>query len=370
MTEALDGFYYYPGAAHPVRASAGVVPKRILRIEDANGAPLGEFARRQVKVTPRLAALPRRFDLADGARFVCADNDEADRVLRRLRKLRRGRFVDRLQRIWPAVGAALLVTLLAAYYFGVQGLPRAGEWLAARTLPAVAHTVSEQTLMALDRYALTPSALSAADQEKAAKLFARTAAHAQGGAGAYRLVFRGGTIGPNAFALPDGTIVMTDALWPLVKSDAEIEGVFAQEMSHADHAHNLQRVYADSPYPAALATLTGDVSQVSQMAIVLPGIIAQASYTRGVEQQADDDAAATLRAMGEKPSRLAGLLERLGRTMCAKLACRRSWIGDHPDIAPRAARLRLEDHGPLAADTDCLAPWKTGLSLYCLGIGR
>ena len=369
MSGTIEGRYFYPGAARHVPARAGVRVNRTLRIEDEDGEMLAEAPASRVKVTARLANLMRRFDLPDGSRFETENNDGADALLRSLRKRRRGRFTDRLERAWPVVGLSLIVSLFFAYYVVVQAVPVAAEWLALKTLPAVGHAMSEQTLLALDRVALAPTKLTPADQAKAAALFRRVAAHAKSGASGYRLVFRGGgSIGPNAFALPDGTIVMTDQLWALVKNDAEIDGVFAHEMSHVDHAHQLQRVFEASLIPAGLAIFTGDVSQVSQIASILPGIIVQSAYSRGFEQQADDDSAATLRRMGEKPSRMADLLDRMDKKLCGKNGCPPSWIGDHPETALRAARLRAEDKGPIADAQDCLRPWKNGISLRCLGL--
>jgi Zn-dependent protease with chaperone function len=369
MIEMLAGRYFYPNAARSVPATASVPERRLLRISDETGAVLSEAPSRGVKVTARLARLTRRFDLPDGARFETDDNDGADALLRRLGKFRRGRFTDRLERAWPVVGLALVVTLLAGFYFVVQVVPFASEWLALRLLPEVAHSMSEQTLMGLDRAALKPTALSAADQAKVSALFAKTAAHAKSGRSGYRLVFRGGgVIGPNAFALPDGTIVMTDEIWKAVKADGEIEGVFAHEMSHVDHAHGLQEVIQAALIPAALAIFTGDMSQIGQMSAILPGIVLSASYSRSFEQQADDDAAATMRRMGEKPSRMADLLERLEAKECGKKGCGRSWVGDHPATELRVMRLRAEDKGPIRdAVQDCLRPWKAGFSPSCLG---
>ncbi|HEY0104511.1 MAG TPA: M48 family metallopeptidase [Rhizomicrobium sp.] len=368
MSGTIEGRFFLPAAARHVPARASAEADRILRIVDEGGAVLAEAPALAVTVTARLAKLTRRFDLPGGARFETDDNDGADALLRALRKWRRGRFTDRLERAWPIAGLSLLVSLLAGTYFISQAVPIAAEWLALRTLPDVAHTMSEQTLLALDRVALRPTALPAADQAKAARLFTRVAAHAKGGTAGYRLVFRGGgVLGPNAFALPDGTIVMTDQLWAFVKADAEIEGVFAHEMSHVDHAHQLQRVYEATLVPAGLAVFTGDMSQVSQIGAILPGIILQSAYSRRFESQADDDGAATLRRMHEKPSHMADLLQRIDRSVCGKEGCPPSWIGNHPDTPLRAARLRAEDKGPIAPAQDCLRPWKTGISLRCLG---
>ena len=375
MTE-IEGRYFYPNAARFVPARASVIPKRILHVEDENGGVLAEVLGRQVTITARLASLARRFDLPDGARFETDDNNAADKLIWRLRKRRRGKMTDRLERAWPVVMLSLLITLAVGYYVFAQVIPIGAEWLARETLPAVAHTMSEQTLRVLDHTVLTSTKLKAEDQFRATKLFMKVAAHSPGGVSAYRLVMRAGRadgqgkdlFGPNAFALPDGTIVMTDPLWALVKNDAEIEGVFAHEMSHVDHAHGLQLVYEAALIPAAIAIFTGDVSQVSQMAAILPGIIAQSSYSRGMEQQADDDGARVLRSMGEKPSRMADLLLRVEQKVCGKNGCGKNWLGNHPDTDLRAARLRREDFGPIGDELDCAHPWRTGISLRCMGI--
>jgi Zn-dependent protease with chaperone function len=368
MSWTIEGRFFSPASARAVPALASVETGRVLRVCGEAGQVLAEAPARKVKVTARLARLTRRFDLPDGSRFETDNNDGADALLLMLRKWRRGRFTDKLEHAWPVVGLSLLITLAAGSYFIGQAVPVAAEWLALKIRPAVAHTMSEQALFALDRAVLRQTALPAAGQAKAAKLFARVAAHAKDGAAGYRLVFRaGGALGANAFALPDGTIVMTDQLWALVKNDAEIEGVFAHEMSHVDHAHQLQRVLEASMVPAGFAIFTGDMSQISQIGSVLPGLILQSAYSRRFESQADDDGAATLRRLGEKPSHMAEFLERLDRKACGPKGCPPSWIGDHPDTVARAARLRAEDAGPIRPPQDCWQPWKTGISLRCLG---
>jgi len=69
----------------------------------------------------------------------------------------------------------------------------------------------------------------------------------------------------------------------------------------------------------------------------------EAGYSRGFEQQADDDAAATLNANGEDPAALAHLLQRMDETVCGKKStCPPSWLGSHPATADRAQRLLSE----------------------------
>jgi predicted Zn-dependent protease len=112
-------------------------------------------------------------------------------------------------------------------------------------------------------------------------------------------------------------------------------------MSHVDRAHGLQRIYQASLVPAAIAFVTGDASQIGQIATILPGILLQSAYSRTFEQQADDDAAKQLHRMGKSPAPLAELLERLEQKHCRrKEGCGPNWLGSHPATTERAAWLR------------------------------
>ena len=123
-------------------------------------------------------------------------------------------------------------------------------------------------------------------------------------------------------------------------ADDEAQGVFAHEMSHIDRVHSLQRLYQAAIVPAAIAFVTGDISQITQLATLLPGILVQAAYSRDLEQQADDDAAAVLKRLGGDPAHLADLLDRMEKTLCGKQGCSSGWLGDHPETDLRALRLR------------------------------
>ena len=361
---SVAGRYFPPDESRFYLARAAVTGRRVLRFESEDGYLLWEGQPRGMRTTPRLASLTRRFELRDGARFETEDNAGADALLWRLWRLPRGTLTARLERAWPLVAAMLIAALAAGYLLAGRAAPMATERLAKLTLITMAHPMSEQALLALDKYALWPTGLGAAEQARANALFAKAGAYGRAGAGGYRLVLRGGwRLGPNAFALPDGTVVVTDKLWAMVRDDDEALGVFAHEISHVDHAHQLQRVYQVSLWPAAAATLTGDISRMSEMAANLPRLIAQAPVPDGFERQADDDAARMMRAMGARPSHLAALLERLDRAACQGAYCPAGWVSNHADVAARTARLRAEDIAP--ADV-CAGGWRAKLTLRCL----
>jgi Zn-dependent protease with chaperone function len=330
----LRGRYFFPLSSRCVDAEASR-NSDALEIRDTGGVILASVPLTSARATARLGTMPRRLDFLDGGSFETSDNDGVDRMLGRRSLL------HRLESSWRTVLVSVLVAALATAAFAFYGVPAMAGWLAHHTPASVARYTTQQTLLTLDKIALKPSKTSLSVQKHYQALLGAVAAGAPASASGYRLLFRDAPgIGPNAFALPDGTVIITDQMIPMVKSEDEIEGVFAHEVSHVVHDHGLQRIYQASLVPATIAFVTGDATQIGHFATILPGILLQAAYSRGFEQQADDDAARQLRRMGKNPAALADLLERLDKKMCGHGGCGPSWLGSHPATALRAARLR------------------------------
>jgi Zn-dependent protease with chaperone function len=340
----VEGRYFYPHSARFTAANVSRPEKRTLRFEAADGTMLGEFPLRQVRVTERLGNIPRRFRMPDGALFETADNDAADEMLRGTG--RGSSLIDRIERSWRWVLVAIAVTLGATYGFIAYGIPALALALANATSPGVTVAMSQRTLQSLDGRVLHPSKLDAKTKTNALRVFDQLR-HTDTKAGKYVLLFRSSpAIGPNAFALPDGEIVITDEIFPFIKSDAELEGVLAHEMSHADHRHGLQRIYQASLVPGAIAVATGDASQLGHLTTLVPGVLLQSAYSREFEQQADDDAAAALVADGKDPAALGQLLQRMDAKVCGKEGCGPGWLASHPATADRVNRLMSERKKP------------------------
>jgi Zn-dependent protease with chaperone function len=337
----LEGRYFLPRSSRFVEARASASGGS-LRIADASGTRLDEALLGKVRVSRRLGRLVRRIGFPSGGRFDAADNDAVDDLLREARMRVHGAVIDRLERSWRAAGIAAVLAVLAAWAAITFGIPETAKVLADATPDEANRVIAEQTIRILDGGVLQPSKLPATDEAKARLIFARVTRFGKRGPTGYHLIIRegGDLVGPNAFALPDGTVIMTDEMWALIRTDDEIEGVFAHELSHIDRRHNLQMLYRAALVPAAIAVVTGDVSQVSQIATLLPGLLLQAAYSRTLEQEADDDAALTLRRMGADPAALGALLRRMDAALCQRNACPPSWIGSHPDTEARAQHLR------------------------------
>jgi Zn-dependent protease with chaperone function len=207
---------------------------------------------------------------------------------------------------WALVAVMLTVAAVAAGYR--WGLPAAAEWIAYRLPPRLLASMGDSSLEFLDKGILHPSKLTAARQEKLKQAFDNLEQPSKT-TPAHTIVFRnGGSIGANAFALPNGTIVVTDQLVSSARNDNEILGVLSHELGHLERRHSLRMLIQGSMVGFVVGWYVGDVSSV---AAGLPSAMLQARYSRDFEREADAYAAQMLKLNGISPSVLAHMLERL-----------------------------------------------------------
>lgn len=120
-------------------------------------------------------------------------------------------------------------------------------------------------------------------------------------------------LGPNAFALPGGIIVVTDALVLLLQSEGTtvspaLLGVVAHELGHVRENHGLRLVFE----AGAMAVLTGWwLGDFSSILAAAPALAAQAGYSRDHERSADFEARRVMRAAGLEPAAMVAFFQAL-----------------------------------------------------------
>ena len=272
-------------------------------------------------------------------------------------------LVVRAMQSWRGTLLAALLLVAALWGGWAWGVPLVARGVAA-TLPA---TVDEQlgdaVMAQLDQQWLQPSRLSAEQQAQARQHWQAAVARWAASPGsppvpAWNLQFRrmphpaeqaqrgkppaqGGAAGhpaptdglANALALPGGTIILTDALVRLLADRPDVlVGVLGHELGHLQQRHGLRMLVQAGLLAGAATLLVGDVSQLLAAAPVWLG---QAAYSRAFEFEADDAAAALLRANGHDPAVLGVLFERLrqakGRAAGAAGAASAPAVPSHQD---------------------------------------
>ncbi|TAH42148.1 MAG: M48 family metallopeptidase [Rhodocyclaceae bacterium] len=254
-----------------------------------------------LSVSPRLARICRTIELADGARLLLDDHPLIDQWFPLCNPLQL--WVDRLERHAHAVAASILVCLLSAAWLFFWGVPWMSDRIAEQMPEQVETRLGEEVLAQLDRFAgLAPSTL---DTERQSGLLARFATLKAGMPGAedHRLLFRNAAgIGPNALALPGGTVVITDQLVSLVSDDREIDAVLAHELGHQQQHHALRQTLRSSFVIVIAAMFAGDVSSASAVVVAVPTFLLQGHYSREFESEADAFALRTLAEKGTSPA--------------------------------------------------------------------
>ena len=247
-----------------------------------------------LSITPRLARIPRTILFGDGARLLIDDSMQFDSVFAQRNRLES--FVDRAERHALAVALALLLCLTSMVGGFLWGLPRLADRIAAHVSGSAATAIGEQVLRSLDVWAVRPSYLSAARRDKLTEVFTQVVQSLHSPT-VYYVEFRDApSIGPNAFALPGGTIVVTDQLINLLDDDREFIAVIAHELGHETYNHALRQMFRSSAVAVAFALFGSDVNAASGLVIGLPTFLLNGSYSREFEQEADDFAFATMAA--------------------------------------------------------------------------
>lgn len=292
--------------------------------------------RAEVNISEPMGRAPRLVRFADGA--VCEVADHAAFAAWLSAAGFAESAVVRLQSRWSWAIAALLaaiLTLLAAYFWG---LPAASKMLAPRIPDGIVQSISKHTLSFLDEQMLKPSRLPEARQ---AELRAHAASVLQASPGhpPYQLHFRASVIGPNAFALPNGDLVVFDELVALAANDDEVTGVVAHELGHVAHHHGLRQLIQSSVVSFVAGIYLGDISSIASGLAVLA---MESSYSRAFELEADSYAARVMVAAGRGSEPLASMLERMEKHMGGKGKGGSAWDGlsSHPETADRIRRLR------------------------------
>ncbi|MBF5002855.1 M48 family metallopeptidase [Diaphorobacter caeni] len=224
-------------------------------------------------------------------------------------------LAQRMQTRWPIFLGVFAVAAAGMVLFYKYGTPWAATQL-TRFVPLSWETMlSTEAMTQMDERMLKPSKLPKERQEQLRSefesLIARTPASLKryhGYEPKYTLQFRRG-MGANAFALPGGSIVVTDGLVETAQrekiGDDAIIGVLAHEIGHVAHRHTTRMVVEQGVLQTGLGLALGDVSSVISMgSTMLTGL----AYQRSHEREADCFAIAVLKSSNISTAPMGDLL--------------------------------------------------------------
>ncbi|GLQ87520.1 M48 family metallopeptidase [Dyella flagellata] len=291
----------------------------------------------QVNVSARMIGVPFTLRLPNGAQLQIAHDDMPGDWLRGRHRIET--LVDWLERKrWVAL-ASVLVIGLSLFGWLEYGMPWMADRIAARMPQRMDVAMGQQALTLMRGRMLLPSHLPAERQAHLRELFDRFSRNVTGLPAVHLAIYDSPSIGANAFALPDGTVVFTDTLLKALPDDASFIAVSAHELGHLAYHHQMREVMRNVGLTVMISMAFGDVTSLSGISAAVPTFLLNNHYSRAFEADADDFAFQALARQGIDPIAFADAMHALERAHPGAADGREvRYMSNHPLDAERIAK--------------------------------
>jgi Zn-dependent protease with chaperone function len=332
MTEPVEALLFDGRSARPRRVQLCVDGEQLRAYGQGEGetAAVWQWPLRDAQWPERTRHGQRVITLRGGQRLQVVSAQQFDAWTTSLGH--HESLVERMQRSWRASALALLALILllgAGYRWGV---PLAARAVLFAVPESVDRAVGERVLASVEARWFEPSQVPPEQQAQIRQDFAAAMALAYPGllgkapgasapgigsdpsrvAPPWHIEFRVASkrMGPNAMALPGGTIIVTDALVELLadRPDALL-GVLGHEWGHVRLRHGMQGLTRAAFVATAASLVLGDFSSLLATA---PVLLVHMAYSRDFEREADRESVHLLRAAGHSPTAMVEFFQRLG----------------------------------------------------------
>lgn len=137
----------------------------------------------------------------------------------------------------------------------------------------------------------------------------------------------------NAFALPDGNIIVFTGLLDELKSENELVGLIGHEASHVNRRHSMKMLCRNLSGYLFISAIFNDVNGIT--AVIGDNIhsLQSMSYSRTFEKEADIDALAILKKNKIDPNGMLQLFERLESHSSIEIP---EFLSSHPITSERS----------------------------------
>ena len=313
---------------------------------------------KDLRIDPPLGTLSRKIYLPNSYLFETSQNDLVDQI-------KANGFWKRLVKIektgWHLILFAIITPILA---FGLYSLviPLFISFAIFMTPEAAIRLIDKNTIKSMDLAFMDPSELSPERQEDIQELFSVLVTQAESETMRkrrmpnYNLLFRTSEhMGPNAFALPGGTIVLTDELVNMFpEEDYVLNAVIGHEIGHVVEEHSLKQIYRALGMAALVSLVAGDAGPMLEDIVLEGSALLSLSFSRKHEMQSDDYSYELLKSSGLRTDGLVTFFNRINEEFPIPEAG--EWMMTHPLSRKRVENIesKLEADGisyePVSAD--------------------
>ena len=141
----------------------------------------------------------------------------------------------------------------------------------------------------------------------------------------------------NAFALPDGRLMIYTGILKKMNTHEELAGVLAHEVSHVEHRHSMRLMTRSLSGYLLLTLVLNDVNGLMTLLIDNAHNLQNLSYSRKFERQADLTGLALLQKHRIDPQGMVRLFELLSKEQEIEIP---GWMSSHPVSKERIQYIR------------------------------
>lgn len=334
-SDNIEGRAYPPQQSRHQRARMQLRAD-IVQLFGDDGALLTTCPRAEVAFDAPIGSAARRVTLPDGTLFETDDHAAVEEAFGKAATS----ILHKLEQLHPRMIGFVAVAVFAVWVIWRYGLDIMASAALAMTPPQMIDAVDAGTLQTIDLTFAEPSISTADQQARANAIFDTLLATLDADTRAthdFQLEFRNMPgLGPNALALPGGTVILTDELIRLFPSQDVQAGVLAHEIGHIVEQHGMKQLYRSLGIAVLVTLMAGDTVAIVEEIVLEGNLLLSLNFSRESEREADEFGVTLASEAGYDPAGLVTFFE----WIIAEMGDTSSWLSTHPSSAERVERLQ------------------------------
>jgi len=294
MIQTIKGQYYYPKSSKSACSQLVISDSSVNLLVEGQSDQITHHDELQWR--PNIAGVAIEVDFTDGGKFIATDRHQRlHQTHSRLETFEKNR---------PLILASVFLVPFLMWFILTVAMPKLAEESVVLIPQSVPNQMGEQSFQIIEELFLSPSELPAQRQEAVKAQWESALTQLSLPTAHFKLhVYDSEYFGPNAFALPNGTVVITDDLINKLDDNPDaILAVLLHEIGHVELKHSLRIVAQSISNTLAIAVIFGDVEGMGEAILGTGSSLVLNSFSRDMESEADDYALAKLVMLGKSPT--------------------------------------------------------------------
>jgi Zn-dependent protease with chaperone function len=334
----ITGKYYPEGSTQYYSVTVNLYDSgEITVLVDETGLQLSR-QRNEVRIKDKLGSIPREITFPENGLLSLVSTPDIDAWLA---QASRNNAIFKMESSRKAVLLSLVLVPLFLYSFFKYIIPGFAVHFAEYVPNSAVSLASKHTLYLLDKTILARSALPTEQQANFQEQWTDTLTLLNLNNSAYPLLFRqSDELGANAFALPDGTVVVTDDLVGVIDNNWRLlQAILLHELGHVEKKHSMRLISETLATSLAVNYFFGDVGGAIEVFAGLSNTVVQNQFSQKLEWEADNFALHLMSQHGLDTESFATAMEKLSNTR-ANSSKLENFFETHPGMKERIDNAR------------------------------